>query len=307
MKQRSIARKLFDFIVNPAMRFSYLTELGLTRWMSDESFIRKEFKYALGYRLDLDNPKTFNEKLQWLKLYDRRAIYSTMVDKHAVKQYVSELIGEEYIIPTLGVWDRPEDIDFEKLPNQFVLKCTHDSGGIVICKDKSKIDKTAIIRKLNACLKRRYFFIHREWSYKNVKPRIIAEQYMEDKTDGELRDYKFYCFDGFVKALLLATNRQSEGGPYFDYFDSNFNHLALTNHWHKNAAKIPHKPSHFDEMVRLSQVLSKGIPHVRVDFYEANGHVYFGELTFYDMGGYLRIHPEEWEVEWGDLIKLPKK
>lgn len=275
--------------------------------MPDEKYLKKLWKAVMGYELNLEMPTTFNEKLQWLKLYDRRPEYTMMVDKYAVKKYIADKIGKEYIIPTLGVWERFEDIDFESLPNQFVLKCTHDSGGLVICRDKNTFDKEKAKNKISKCMKRNYFYNTREWPYKNVPPRIIAEQYMEDKTDGELRDYKFYCFDGFVKALLLATNRQSEGGPYFDYFDSNFNHLALTNHWHKNAAKIPHKPSHFDEMVRLSQVLSKGIPHVRVDFYEANGHVYFGELTFYDMGGYLRIHPEEWEVEWGDLIKLPKK
>lgn len=300
-------RKFFDFFSNPLLLVESLGYRGFLSWMSDETYLKIVYKAKIGKTLNLNNPQTFNEKLQWLKLYDRKPEYTTMVDKYAVKKYVADKIGEQYIIPTLGVWERFADIDFDKLPYQFVLKCTHDSGGLVICRDKSKFDIEAARKKINRSLKRNYYYSSREWPYKNVKPRIIAEQYMEDKTDGELRDYKFYCFDGFIKALLLATSRQSEGGPYFDYFDYNFNHLALTDHWHKNATKTPHKPSHFDEMVRLSKVLSKGIPHVRVDFYEANGHVYFGELTFYDMGGYSRIHPDEWEVEWGDLIKLPKK
>lgn len=278
------------------------------RWvMSDELYLKMLYKEIMGKKLNLDTPKSFNEKIQWLKLYDRNPLYTKLVDKYEVKKYVSSLIGEQYIIPTINVWDNFDDIDFDSLPDRFVLKCTHDCGSIVICKDKTSFNVEEAKAFITKKQKVNYFWGGREWPYKNVPPRIIAEQYMEDAADGELRDYKFYCFDGFVKALLLATNRQGKGGAFFDYFDSNFNHLNLTNHWHKNAPEAPHKPKHFDEMLKLAQILSVGFPHVRVDFYEANGKVYFGELTFFDMSGFLIIHPDNWDNEWGNLIKLPKK
>jgi len=307
MRKNNIAKKILNFIHNPGLRFSYLTELGLTRHLSDESFIKKQFKYTMGYDLDLENPKTYNEKLQWLKLFDRKSAYTVMVDKYAVKQYVSKKIGEEYLIPTLGVWDKPEDIDFDVLPDQFVLKCTHDSGGLVICKDKKKLDKSQAVKKIKSCLKRKYFYIHREWPYKNVRPRVIAEQYMEDSETGELRDYKFFCFNGEVKALFIASERQSESTETrFDFFDTDFNHLPITN-GHPNADTPPQKPKCFEEMKRLASLLSKNIPHVRVDFYEVNGRVYFGELTFSHWSGFVPFSPKEWDYTFGSWIKLPDK
>lgn len=303
-----MALKLIALIKEPYKLFIYVAmHFGYFPKMKDETYVKLAYRAFAGKRLDLTNPQTYDEKLQWLKLYDRNPIYTTMVDKYAVKKYVADIIGSQYIIPTLGIWEHFDDIDFDQLPDQFVLKCTHDSGGLVIVHDKSKMDMVAAKEKLEKSLKRNYFWGGREWPYKNVPPRIIAEKYMEDSTDKELRDYKFYCFDGYVKALLLATNRQGEGGAFFDYFDSDFNHLNLTNHWHKNAPTVPHKPKCFDEMLRLAKILSQNIPHVRVDFYEVNGQVYFGELTFYDMAGLLKIHPSEWEIEWGDLIKLPER
>lgn len=292
-------------ITDPKIRFAYLSRLGLYNSWSDERYIKKEFYLNMGKELDLKNPITFNEKLQWLKLYDRKPIYTTMVDKYAAKKYVADLIGEEYIIPTLGVWNTPDEIDFESLPRQFVLKTTHDSGGIVICKDKSKLNFKDAKSKLWKSLKRDYYLVHREWPYKNVPKKIIGEKYMEDNDDKELRDYKFYCFNGKVQALLLATNRQSKEEPLcFDYYDNKFEHLNMKNHWHPNSRKKINKPQKFEEMVELASELSKGIPHIRVDFYEVNGKVYFGELTFFDMGGYLIIYPQDWDVEWGKLIDL---
>lgn len=307
MRKNNIAKKILNFIHNPGLRFSYLTELGLTRHLSDESFIKKQFKYTMGYDLDLENPKTYNEKLQWLKLFDRKPAYTIMVDKYAVKQYVAKKIGKEYLIPTLGVWDKPEDIDFDVLPDQFVLKCTHDSGGLIICKDKKKLDKSQAIKKIKSCLKRKYFYIHREWPYKNVRPRVIAEQYMEDSETGELRDYKFFCFNGEVKALFIASERQSKSTETrFDFFDADFNHLPITN-GHPNADTPPQKPKCFEEMKRLASLLSKNIPHVRVDFYEVNGRVYFGELTFSHWSGFVPFSPKEWDYTFGSWIKLPDK
>lgn len=289
----------YRFIIR-ANKFAY------NDW-SDEKYLKRKYKAYIGKELDLENPQTFNEKLQWLKLYDRKPIYTTMVDKYAVKQYVAEQIGEEYIIPTLGVWDRFDDIDFDALPDQFVLKCTHDSGGLVICRDKSKLDKVAAKAKIEKFLKREYFWRQREWPYKNVKPRIIAEQYMEDSKTAELRDYKFFCFNGAVKALFVATERQKAGEEVkFDFFDPDFNRLPFRQ-GHPNAKTTPEKPVRLEEMKRLAEALSKGIPHVRVDFYEVDGRVYFGELTFSHFAGLVAFEPEEWDYTFGSWIQLPEK
>ena len=181
----------------------------LLRILPDKLYIQLQYFYHFYRFANLKNPQTFNEKLQWLKLYDRNPLYTTMVDKYKVKEYVANIIGKEYIIPTLAVYNNVEDIDFDRLPNQFVLKCNHDSGGLVICKDKSKLDKKGAIKKLSKALKNNFYYNGREWPYKNVKPCVIAEQYMEDSETEELRDYKFFCFNGDVKILFVALGRQN--------------------------------------------------------------------------------------------------
>ena len=258
----------------------------------------------MGSELNIKKPQTYNEKLQWLKLYDRKPIYSTMVDKYEVKKYVASIIGEDHIIPTLGVWDHFDDINFNLLPNQFVLKCTHDSGTTIICKDKKKFDKRATREKIEKRLKRNYYWCGREWPYKNVKPRIIAEPYMENKTTHDMRDYKFFAFNGVVKALFIATERNSPGETKFDFFDADFNHLPFTN-GHPNAEKVPSKPLKFEEMKTIASMLSKGIPQLRVDLYEVNGIVYFGEMTFFHWNGMVPFNPPEWDTVFGNWIKLP--
>lgn len=275
--------------------------------LDDVSFIRKKFLEAFGREIDLENPKTFNEKLQWLKLYNRNPLYTALVDKYEVKDYVKQKIGEEYIIKTLGIWENFDDIDFDSLPNRFVLKCTHDSGGLVICKDKSQLDKKKAKKKIQESLKRNFYFQSREWPYKNVKPRIIAEEYMEDSKTKELRDYKFFCFGGEVKALFIATERQKEGTDVkFDFFDADFKHLPFKQ-GHENAPKIPEKPVCFDKMKQLAGILSNDLPYVRVDFYEVDGKIYFGEMTFYHFGGFMPFVPEEWDYTFGSWLKLPEK
>ena len=286
--------------------------LGLARrrllgGMSDSAYLKLTYWANMNKKLNLTVPKTFNEKLQWLKLYDRNPIYTTMVDKYEVKKYVSDLIGNEYIIPTLGVWNKFDDIDFDGLPNQFVLKCTHDSGGLVICKDKGSFDKLAAKKKIEKFLKRNYYLVHREWPYKNVKHRIIAEQYMEDVKTAELRDYKFFCFDGVARILLVATDRQKVGEEVkFDFFDMEFNHLDFRQ-GHPNAAVCPEKPSQLELMKTLAEKLSKGMPHLRVDFYEVDGKVYFGELTFFHFSGNVPFEPNEWDYKLGQWIELPEQ
>ena len=273
---------------------------------SDITYLKLLFPLRTGYKLNLDNPQTYNEKLQWLKLYNRNPEYSKMVDKYEAKLFVENIIGEEYIIPTLGVYDSVDDIDFDSLPDQFVLKCTSDSGGISICRDKSHYDFASAKKKLDRSLKRNYYYQNREWPYKNVKPRIIAEQYMEDES-GELRDYKIFCFDGVPRAMFIASDRfDKKEETKFDFFDMDFNHLPFTN-GHPNATKKIEKPRGFEEMKQLAAKLSQGIPHVRVDFYDIKGKIYFGEMTFFHWSGMKSFVPVDWDYTFGSWIKLPNK
>lgn len=306
MNKTSVIMK--RFFLDPTWRFRYLCKLGIFNRMPDEQFLKLKYKYLFGSELHLDPPVTFNEKLNWLKLHDRNPKYTTMVDKYAAKQYVGNIIGEQHIIPTLGVWDRFENIDFNALPDQFVLKCTHDSGGIVICKDKKKMDIDAARKKINKMLKRKFYYESREWPYKNVKPRIIAERYMVDESGIELKDYKFFCFDGVPKFMFVACDRENKNEETkFNFYDMDFNLMPFTN-GHPNApdGRIT-KPQAFDEMKKIAAKLSKDIKHVRVDLYDINGNIYFGELTFYHWSGMVPFDPPEWDVKLGQLLELPKQ
>lgn len=286
--------------------FMFLSNRGFFDRMSDKKYLELRYKYIIGKKLNLENPVTYNEKLQWLKLYDRKPEYTKMVDKYEAKKYAANIIGEEYIIPTLGVWENVNDIDFDALPNQFVLKCTHDSGGLVICKDKSTLDIENAKNTLEHFLHRNFYSIHREWPYKNVKPRIIAEEYMEDESGYELKDYKFFSFDGNVKAMFIATDRNAETETCFDFFDRDFNHLPVLN-GHPNTTKEIHKPVNYEKMIELAEKLSKNIPQVRIDFYNINGKIYFGEITFFHWSGLKKFEPEEYDKIFGDWITLPNK
>lgn len=272
--------------------------------LSDKAYLKQLFKAKMGYELDLKNPKTFNEKLQWLKLYDRRPEYTTMVDKYAAKKYVADIIGEEHIIPTLGLYDSPDEIDFDALPNQFVLKCTHSSGiGNCICTDKSKLDIEEVKEGLRKGLEDDYYLDEREWPYKNVPRKIICEKYMVDESGYELKDYKFFCFDGEPMALQLISDRPD---LTVDYYDCSFNHLPITKYHHyPNSKKEYKKPISFERMIEIAKTLSKNIPFVRIDLYDIFGDVYFGEFTFFPGGGIQRFEPEEWDYTFGHWLKLP--
>lgn len=273
------------------------------RFVPDKVYIQIYYIARLGKFCNLKNPKTYNEKLNWLKLYDHNPLYTNLVDKYEVKKYVSAILGGGYTIPTLGVWEKFDDIDFELLPSQFVLKCTHDSEGLVIVRDKQKMDKKAAKQKLEAALRQNFYYVGREWPYKNVKPRIIAEKYMEDSKTGELRDYKFFCFGGEPKIVLIAQDR-NEQGVKIDFFNSEFQHLDLCGD-NPNAATVPDKPIKFEEMLMLARKLSSPFCHVRVDFYEVDGQVYFGEFTFFHHSGFASFHPEKWDEIMGEWIELP--
>ncbi len=283
----------------------YFVNHRLLNWMPDKPYLQIFYYAEFGKFIDFKNPKTFNEKLNWLKLYYRRPDLITLVDKYEVKKYIADKIGEQYVIPTLGVWDKFEDINFNELPNQFVLKCTHDSGGLVVCKDKSKLNLKEVKAKIEKSLTNNYYLWTREWSYKGVKPRIIAEKYMEDQETGELRDYKFFCFNGEPKLMFVASERGLKNTK-FDFYDMQFHHMNIVQHYPNSEYSIE-KPEHFEKMVMLAEKLSAGFPHVRVDFYEANGQVYFGEMTFYHFGAIVPFETEEWDKKIGDWLVLPDK
>ena len=272
------------------------------RLFSDKLFLELAFPLRLGYKLDLSNPKSFNEKMQWLKLYDRDPEYTKMVDKYEVKKYIEETIGKEYVIPTLGVYDSVNDIDLDKLPEKFVLKVTHDSGGIVICEDKSKFDKEASLKKLRKCQKKSFFYLNREWPYKNVKPRIIAEKYMVDESGWQLKDYKVFCFNGEPKFVEIDYDRYV--GHKLNVYDLDWNYIDFYMTSHNDPNVHIKKPEKLDLMLDLSRTLSKGIRFLRVDFYSIGDKLYFGELTFTPGSGFIDFHPKEYDWKLGKMLKL---
>lgn len=278
------------------------------RLVPDKLCIKTFYYRAFNKELNLENPNTFSEKLQWLKLYDRKPEYSRMVDKATAKDFVAERIGKKYIIPTLGVWNRVEDIDWEKLPDKFVIKCTHDSGCVIICRDKATFDREKAEKQLAKGLKRDYYLLGREWPYKSVPHRIIAETFLEpDPETNDLPDYKFSCFDGQVTDVMVCSGR-AMGSPTFYFFDRDWNLLPL-NVRGKNAPEgftLP-KPACMDEMFDIASKLSKGLPYVRVDMYVVNNHPFFGELTFFPCSGFDRNLVPETEKLHGSLIKLPHR
>ena len=299
-------KKIKKIIKTPAILIKLLLHTRLSHVIPNRMFLRIAYRANFNRKLNLNNPQTYNEKLQWLKLNDCNPEYSKLVDKYEVREYIKEKLGDEYLIPLLGVWDRFDDIDFDSLPNEFVLKCNHDSGGLVICTDKTTFDIKEARKKINKSLKTNYFWAGREWPYKKVKPKIIAEKYMVDESGYELKDYKFFCFDGEVKALFIATDRGSKTEETkFDFYDENFNHLPFTN-GHPNSTKKIQKPQSFEEMKKLAAILSEGFPHIRVDFYDINGKIYFGEMTFFHWSGFVPFVPEEWDYTFGDWINLYK-
>lgn len=272
----------------------------------DKTYLKLKYKRRMRKKLDFKNPKTFNEKLQWLKLYDRNPKYTKFVDKYEVRKYIAEAMGEEYLIPILGVFDNFDDINFEKLPKQFVLKPNHTSGNVFICNDKSTIDYNMLKKEVNGWLKREYYWVHREYPYKYIKPKIICEELMIDESGTELKDYKFMCFNGQVKCLFVGLNRNSPTGLNVDFYDIDWNILPFERHYPKSNKKI-NKPKTFDKMIEFAEKLSKNIPFVRVDFYEVNGKLYFGELTFYPGSGYEEFTPESYDYLLGSWLDLPQK
>lgn len=304
---RNPVRNFWQSLLHNRRHFVFAVFRRLSFLMpNNKLYLRIYYWLEMRQPLNLTNPVLFNEKLQWLKLYDCRPEYCVMADKFAVKPYVAKIIGDEYIIPTIGDWDTPYDIDWDTLPDSFVLKTNHDGGGngIVICRDKSSLDKKKAINTLLFSWRRNTYRIAREWSYKNIRKKILAEPYMEDNKSGELRDYKFFCFDGVPKVMFVVTERGVKEKANFDFFDMDFNHLEIYTDCPVADYSIE-KPASFEEMKEIAAKLSKGIPFVRVDLYEINDRPYFGEFTFYHSGGTGLLKPDIWNRTLGDWITLP--
>lgn len=289
---------------NPYKIFESLAMRGFFKNMNDKEYLSWLYRARMGRLPDLNHPKSFNEKLQWLKLNDRKPEYTEMVDKYLAKKYVEKRIGEKYIIPTLGVWDKFDQIEFEKLPDQFVLKTTHDSGGVVICKDKANFDKAAAKRKLEKSLKRNYYWAEREWPYKNVKPRIIAENYLSFLNGSDLVEYKVFCFNGKPALFLICKGEGHTDERTNDFYDLEFNHIPVTVTC-PNAKEKCQKPDEYEELLELSRKLAKNTYQLRVDLYVINHKIYFGELTFFHDSGCCKFNPPEWDKRFGDMLKLP--
>lgn len=278
----------------------------IKRIMPDKWFLQIVYYRVFNRKLDLKAPKYYSEKLQWMKLYDRNPLYTYVVDKDSAKEYISNLIGDEYIIPTIGKWKSAEEIDFDALPNQFVLKCTHDCGGIVIVKDKRNIDKESIMNKLNSRLNRNYYLKEREWPYKNIVPQIIAENYIDESGElnlGILNDYKFYCFEGKIDCVMVCLERYKHAHPIFVFYDLNWNRLYYLKE-EPNEQYSVCKPDNFDKMIEIVTKISSCFKCVRVDLYNVNGKILFGELTFFNQGGFDIDISEETDKYWGSLFSI---
>ena len=299
--------KVFKYITNYQYRFIIDSGRGKYDDMPDEQYLEKRFSYLMGYPLNLENPKTFNEKIQWLKLYDRKPLYTMLVDKYEAKECVKKIIGEQYIIPGLGVWDNFDDIDFSTLPKQFVLKCTHDSGGLIICRDKEKLCIDKARKKIKNCLAVNYYWRGREWPYKDVKPRIIAEKYIENKAEKGLIDYKFFCFNGNPLLLYISRGLENHSMAEISFYDMNGKE--------KNFHRIDYKPYHnavipdnFEQMKNIASMLAReiGSPFVRVDLYSLENKIYFSEITFHPCSGMIPFDSLSADIELGNMLFLPK-
>ena len=300
-------KRIEKILKNPSVAFLSLGYRGVFNWMSDEQYLKIAYWCKVHKRLNLNCPETFNEKTQWLKLNNRHPKYTMMVDKYAVKQWVAECIGAEYVIPTLGVWDKFEQIDFNALPSQFVLKCTHDSGSIVICRDKSTLDKAHARRILNKGLGHNSFWGGREWPYKNVKPRIIAEKYMQEPDGSGIKDYKVFVFNGKARCIQVDYDRFTNHRRNF--YDTDWTYIPFTTCYPTDIRHEIERPPCLGELLSKAEALvscADTPPFLRTDFYIINNKLYFGELTFYHGGGMEIFYPGEWDVILGSWMCLPE-
>ena len=305
MATKTFISRAFKALMHPSLILHFTLGKLAPYISNDRAYIRMKYRLNLKRKCDLDTPKVFQEKLQWIKLNDRKPIYHQMVDKIEAKKFIADKIGEEYVIPMLGMWERFEDIDFDALPDRFILKCSFDSGSYYICKDKSKLNKKEIKKHLLVNWKHDYYCYSREWPYKGLKHRILAEPLIADPK--ELKEYKFFCFNGIPKFYQSCLDRNNAiGGAILNFFDLQGNLLEVKDAEHsRESLEIAPIPTNLDKMIKLSRVLSNETYFLRVDFYEVNGQIYVGEFTFFENGGFCYFIPEKYNNIWGDWIKLP--
>ena len=297
--------KIKSFLSNPAYFITSPASKGWLNWVPDSLYIKMLYKVLTGEKCNLKQPVTYNEKLQWLKLHDRKPEYGDMVDKYEVRKIIERTIGAEYLIPCYGIYHSFEKIDFDKLPEQFVLKCTHDSGSVEICKDRAEFDIQAAGRRLNKAMKKNYYRTYREWPYKDVKPRIIAEQFMVDESGDDLKDYKIMCFNGTAKIIEVHENRFTEGKVHTQtFYDRNWNKLDIIQEGLLPVDEMRQKPEQLDEMIALSEKIAKDMIHARIDWYVVGNRIYFGEITFYDGSGFETFPNPKDDEYLGSLIHI---
>jgi hypothetical protein len=299
--------KIIAYLKNPAKIIKYFGSKGRFKFLPDRLYLKLIYRGTFGRKLDLENPKTFTEKIQWLKLYDRKPEYIRLVDKYRVRKYISETIGDKYLVPLIGIYHRFDEIDFDKLPDRFVLKCTHDSGSIVVCKDKKSFDKKAAEKKLKKCLKRNDYYVGREWPYKYVKPRIICEQLLDDGINEVPEDYKVYCFNGEPKYIFILHDRYNKNVPRSGTVytaDWELVPCVFDSHYRFNLTR-QQKPECLEEILKLSRILCRGFAQVRIDFYIVKDRCYFGEITLSTSNGLTHITPQAYDELLGSMVKLP--
>lgn len=285
---------------HPDQIFLILGTGGYLNWLSDERYLRMLYRFRTGKKLRLDNPITFNEKLQWLKIYDRNEKYPGFVDKITAKEIVGHIIGEKHIVPIYGVWNNADDINFDMLPNQFVLKCNHDQGSVVLIHDKESFDREKAVNFLNSKIKKSPFPGTREYAYKSIVPKVFAEKYL----GGAIIDYKFYCFNGEPLFLYCGRGLTADHSLKIDFFDMNWNLMPFYRTDYERLGAIP-KPDHFNEMISIAKELSKDIPFVRIDLFEVNDCVYFSEFTLCPAAGFMPFVPEKYDEIVGSWLTLP--
>jgi len=302
-KIKAIIRRVKD----PEFLLLDLNKIGLLK-MNDKKYLELRYKLKFGYRPNLEKPKTFNEKIQWMKLYYRKPELPSFVDKAEAKEKVAKIIGEQYIIPTIGVYNNFDEIDFDKLPNQFVIKCTHDCASVIICRDKNKFDVDDARQKINKALAVKHYGEHdREWAYSQIEPRIIVEKFMKNEGTDDITDYKFFCFNGEPKVMYISMGLEDHATASISFADMDYKLLDIERADYKSLDRLPPKPKNFEKMKDLARELSKDFPQVRVDLYEINGKPYFGELTFYTCGGMVDWKKHEYDERLGKMINLPEK
>lgn len=298
----SIVKRLIE---NPYRVFNVLNKWRMLGWVSDEIYLKIIYRARLGKKLNLQNPKTFNEKIQWMKLHCREQQPGFLTDKYLVKKYVADRVGERYLIPTIGIWNSFDAIDFESLPKQFVLKCTHDSGTVVVCRDKNKLDRDNIRKRFENALRRNYYTEGREISYKYIEPRIMAEEYVQDMASANLTVYKIMCFGGEPKLIKVICDDHTDTQT-IDFMDTDWKKVRLKQNFPNRDGELP-KPRKLDEMLSVAKELSKDFAYLRVDLYEAGEKIYFSEISFFSDSGFAPFYPEEWDEKLGGWVHLNGK